>query len=333
ASLAEFSQKDKRYHIKGVMGPDEFHEKYPDSDKPGLKDNAYTNLMVVWLLLRAKDILGILPVKESKRIMRKAGIKEADLKLWDDISRRMNVIINNEGIIAQFDGYFSLLELDWDRYRERYENIERLDRILKAEGKSPDSYKISKQADLLMLFYLLSCSEIKELFDRLGYKFEKDTLQKNYKYYIRRTSHGSTLSKVVHCYIADLLKQPKESWRWFQEVLESDIFDTQGGTVPEGIHLGVMGGSIDVVLRGFAGVDAFHDKIVINPSLPKRWHRIKFRINYKDTWISFAVTENQVAVYVQGRKYERFPVPFEINSKLHHISCAKLYRFEIKNRF
>ena len=28
-----------------VMGPDEFHEKYQDTDEGGLKDNAYTNLM------------------------------------------------------------------------------------------------------------------------------------------------------------------------------------------------------------------------------------------------------------------------------------------------
>ncbi len=35
-----------------------------------------------------------------------------------------------------------------------YKRIERLDRILKAEGDSPNKYKVSKQADVLMLFYL-----------------------------------------------------------------------------------------------------------------------------------------------------------------------------------
>ncbi|WP_341869811.1 hypothetical protein, partial [Vibrio parahaemolyticus] len=35
--------------MSGVMGPDEFHEKYADAQEGGLKDNAYTNLMVAWL--------------------------------------------------------------------------------------------------------------------------------------------------------------------------------------------------------------------------------------------------------------------------------------------
>jgi trehalose/maltose hydrolase-like predicted phosphorylase len=41
-----------------------------------------------------------------------------------------------------------LEELDWEFYREKYGDIHRLDRILKAEGKSPDNYKLAKQADL-----------------------------------------------------------------------------------------------------------------------------------------------------------------------------------------
>ncbi|SUC20330.1 glycosyl hydrolase [Proteus mirabilis] len=43
----QWDEGDQRFHINGVMGPDEFHEKYADSLEGGLKDNAYTNLMVV----------------------------------------------------------------------------------------------------------------------------------------------------------------------------------------------------------------------------------------------------------------------------------------------
>ena len=31
------------------MGPDEFHEKYPGAQQGGLRNNAYTNVMVAWL--------------------------------------------------------------------------------------------------------------------------------------------------------------------------------------------------------------------------------------------------------------------------------------------
>jgi len=330
ASLAKFDSKDQRYHIEGVMGPDEFHEKYPDSDKPGLRDNAYTNLMVVWVLLKAKDVLDILGEKEKKRISRKIALTSQELELWDDITKKMNVVIAEDGIIAQFDGYFDLKELNWEKYRERYENIERLDRILKAEGKSPDEYKVSKQADVLMLFYLFPLTEVKELFQRLGYRFDKEMLNKNYKYYVKRTSHGSTLSKVVHCYIAHLLAKPKETWKWFEEVLESDIFDLQGGTTSEGIHIGVMGGSIDIVIRGFAGISILKDRIRVAPKIPRRWDRIKLRINYKGSWISFSLTNKQVTVFIQGRRGKFFSVPVEVNHQPHHVICGKRHRFIIK---
>ncbi|MDP8216232.1 MAG: glycosyl hydrolase family 65 protein [Candidatus Kaelpia imicola] len=331
ASISKFDQEDGRYHIEGVMGPDEFHEKYSDSEEAGLKDNAYTNLMTVWLLIRAKETLSILSSQDRRRISRKIGFKKEELALWEDITQKMNVIINEDGIIAQFDGYFGLKELDWDKYRESYESIERLDRILKAEGKSPDDYKVTKQADLLMFFYLLNLAEVKEIFNNLGYEFSKDTLNKNYKYYVKRTSHGSTLSKVVHCYIAHLLNKPKETWRWFNEVLESDIFDIQSGTTSEGIHIGVMGGSIDIVLRGFIGLSVLKDRIKLNPRIPRRWQRIKFRINYRGSWITFSVTNRQVIVFVQGPKNKIFPTAIEIGSKTYSVIYGKRSRFTIKN--
>ena len=58
--------------------------------------------------------------------------------------------------MSQFEGYENLEELDWDGYRARHGDIPRLDRILRAEGDDPDRYKIAKQADTLMLFFLFT---------------------------------------------------------------------------------------------------------------------------------------------------------------------------------
>ena len=49
ASIAHYNPERQRYEIHGVMGPDEFHEKYPDAAEGGLRNNAYTNVMVAWL--------------------------------------------------------------------------------------------------------------------------------------------------------------------------------------------------------------------------------------------------------------------------------------------
>lgn len=52
AGLASYDPTRDRYRIKGVMGPDEYSTRYPGATEPGLDDNAYTNVMTVWLLLR-----------------------------------------------------------------------------------------------------------------------------------------------------------------------------------------------------------------------------------------------------------------------------------------
>ena len=72
------------------------------------------------------------------------------------MSRRMFVPFHGDGIISQFEGYEELRELDWDAYRAKYGNIQRLDRILRAEGDDPGRYKVAKQADTVMLFFLFS---------------------------------------------------------------------------------------------------------------------------------------------------------------------------------
>ncbi|MBD3263952.1 MAG: glycoside hydrolase family 65 protein, partial [Candidatus Omnitrophica bacterium] len=191
--------------------------------------------------------------------------------------------------------------------------------ILKAEGKSPDAYKVAKQADVLMAFYLLSFSELEDIFKRLGYPFDKQILRKNYQYYIKRTSHGSTLSKVTHCYIALILNKPKEAWRMFKDVLESDIYDVQGGTTPEGIHVGVMGGSVGILTRGFCGLDFTENKIILNPHLPKEWEKVKFKVLYKNIWFTFSFSRNSVSVLTEGQ----ISLPIEVEGTSYYPSLGK----------
>ena len=105
------------------------------------------------------------------------------------------------GVISQFEGYGDLEELDWDRYRDKYGNIQRLDRILEAEGDDVNRYQASKQADALMLLYLMSGTELSEVLDRLGYRFTPEQIPAMVDYYMARTSHGSTLSGVVHSWV------------------------------------------------------------------------------------------------------------------------------------
>jgi alpha,alpha-trehalase len=191
-SRATYDQERGRYSIRGVIGPDEFHSGYPDAPYDGIDNNAYTNVMAVWVIMRAFDALNLLPLPNRLDLRETLGLHSAELAHWDEVSRRMYVPFH-DGVISQFEGYGGLKELDWDRYRRKYGNIQRLDRILEAENDDVNRYKASKQADALMLLYLMSAPELHELLDRLGYRFMPDQVPKMVDYYwpARRTGRRS----------------------------------------------------------------------------------------------------------------------------------------------
>jgi len=270
-----------RFSIDKVMGPDEFHEAYPNSHDGGLKDNSYTNIMVVWCFQKATEIIDILPENKKSGVMAKLNLTEEERNQWSQIAENLNIVINKDGILAQYDGYFELKELNWNYYKEKYGNIYRLDRILKAEGKSADEYKVAKQADTLMTFYNLDIDEVTSILKKLKYNLPKDYLRRNLEYYLTRTSHGSTLSRVVHAQLAAMAGNNALSWQLFSEALESDYIDIQGGTTGEGIHLGVMAGTIMIALNTYAGLDLRSDEVKIKPNLPKTWQNIKFQISFR----------------------------------------------------
>jgi alpha,alpha-trehalase len=295
ASLATWNEQKGRYEILGVMGPDEYHDGYPDSDKPGLNNNAYTNIMTVWVLNRALELKKILSGTEYEQIMEKTGLDEDETDHWKDITAKMFIPFHGKGIISQFEGYEDLEEFDWEGYRKKYGDIQRLDRILKAEDDTPNRYKASKQADVLMLFYLFSSEQLQEIFRQLGYDFPYETIPDNIEYYLRRTSHGSTLSRVVHSWVMARANRQR-SWELFAEALESDVADIQGGTTPEGIHLGAMAGTADILQRGYTGLVTRGDMLHVNPVIPEELGRLHMHIRYRGHALSMDITSTSLTI-------------------------------------
>jgi trehalose/maltose hydrolase-like predicted phosphorylase len=281
AGKAVLDKDSGQYTIGGVMGPDEFHEKYPDREKGGLDNNAYTNLMSSWVLQKTIEILEGMDADSRSSLFEKARFDEEEINSWKDICQRLKLDISDEGIIAQYEGYFDLEELDWDHYRNKYGNIYRMDRLLKAEGKSPDAYKVAKQADMLMTYYNLDRKVVDGIIKNLGYELPEDYLSRNLNYYLQRTSHGSTLSRVVHAKLASMVDDRKLAWDLYYGALTSDYQDVQGGTTSEGIHSGVMAGTVLAAMHTFAGLDLLGDHVRINPDLPDHWKKISFNFTFK----------------------------------------------------
>ena len=171
-----------RYHIRMVVGPDEYHE--------GVDDNAYTNGLARWNIRH-----GI----EALRWLEAIDRRYAAARLRD----RLKVTARRAGRLArggrqprgrldpatqvfeQFAGFHGLDDVPPEKLRPRPMAA---DLLLGREVTLRS--KVVKQADAVMLCYVLS-NEI-----------DKETMAANYRYYEPITSHGSSLSPAMYGAVA-----------------------------------------------------------------------------------------------------------------------------------
>jgi alpha,alpha-trehalase len=329
SGIASYNAGEDRYEIHGVMGPDEYHEAYPDSDEPGLRNNTYTNVMVVWVLQRALEALEELPPHYRQELMAELSIGDEELDRWRDIAAKMKVVFHADGVLTQFEGYEDLAEFDWEGYRERYGNIARLDRLLEAEGDSTNRYKLAKQADVLMLLFLLSRSELLELLAGLGYQVTEEQLARTVDYHLARTSHGSTLSGVVSAWVLARY-QPEEAWRFLLHALESDVADVQGGTTAEGIHLGAMAGTVDLVLRCLAGLRPREEVLRFDPALPPQVKQVRFSVHYRGHRVDVELAEDRLQV--GSRPGRAQPIKVLVRDQTLELAPGAQHEFSLEQR-
>ncbi|MEV0592171.1 glycoside hydrolase family 65 protein [Nonomuraea cavernae] len=326
ASIAHYNPDRQRYEIHGVMGPDEFHERYPGAEEAGLRNNAYTNAMAAWIAATAPLVLDLLPTSRSAMLRRHLEVTDEELETWKDMSSRMYIPFH-DGVISQFEGYAELEELDWEHYRAKYPNIQRMDRILKAEGKDPNRYKVAKQADAVMLFFLFEPDELRTLFEGLGYAYDRDLARRTVEYYDERTSHGSTLSFVTFAGVLAGI-HPPTSWDRFMVALESDVSDVQGGTTKEGIHVGVMSGTLDLLQRSFVGTSVTGDVLRLEPRLLDRLDGVSFPVRFRGASVRVAVDGDKLTVLAQAEGF-RGPLRVAVGDETRELSPTGMCVFTL----
>jgi trehalose 6-phosphate phosphatase len=326
ASIAAYNRALDRYEIRGVMGPDEYHDSYPDADRPGLDNNTYTNVMAVWVLRQAVQALEGLPPYYRREVIQDVGFSPAELGRWRDIAGKMRVVFHEDGVLAQFEGDDRLREFDWAVYRARYGNIQRLDRLLEAEGDTTNRYKVSKQPDVLMLLYLLSGGELQALLDGLGYKVTREQLARTVEYHLGRAADGSSLSSVATAWVLARM-DPARGWDKLLRALEGDVGDSQGGTTAEGIHLGAMAGTVDMALRCFSGMHADSDALRFDPLLPPQLKNLSFSVHFRGHRLAVSLTEDSLTV--RSRRADQPPIRIAVRDQLREVAAGTRAEFRL----
>ena len=137
---------DGEYHIRHVIGPDEYHE---DVD-----DNAYTDLLAAWNLNRGVEAARWLAERWPEAwngLAARLRITPEEIASWKTIAARMHFGFDPKTrLFEQHQGYFGLEAIDLAAYEPRHAAMDVIlghARILQTN--------VVKQADVVMALHLL----------------------------------------------------------------------------------------------------------------------------------------------------------------------------------
>jgi trehalose/maltose hydrolase-like predicted phosphorylase len=242
-----------------VIGPDEYHE--------GVDDNAYTNIMAQWNVSRALEICAWMrehwPARWSE-LSQEIGLNAAELAHWDDVARTLETGFDRAtGLIEQFAGFFALEPVDLARYPDRTVPMDvQLGRAVTARSQ------VVKQADVVALLALLP-----NVFDRA-------TRLTNFRFYESRCSHGSSLSRSMHAFVAARLGEDALALRYLIESATIDLAPHAAESAG-GVHIAALGGLWQAVVMGFGGVSLAGEWLSLEPRLPPHWRSLGFAVCWR----------------------------------------------------
>jgi trehalose/maltose hydrolase-like predicted phosphorylase len=143
-----------------------------------------------------------------------------------------------------------------------------------------------------------------------------------------RSSHGSTLCRVVHAWVLARSDRPR-AMDSFAEALQSDVADIQQGTTAEGIHLGAMAGTVDLVQRVWTGIEVKDDVLRLHPELPQDIERLDIRIRYRGHSLDLRVTRDSLTI--RGRDGAVPPISLRVDGKICEFVSGTTRVFRLNN--
>ena len=305
-SRVSYNKSRNVYEIRNIIGPDEFHI--------NIDNNYFTNMLAKWNILTACKLYGSFKVKNPKAfkaLSQKINLKSREISEWKNIASNIALKSRQDGFIEQFDGYLKLKNV---RLTEADENG--IPVIPKSwRGKDVALSQLVKQADVLMLLYLL------------GDVFNLKTKKINYDYYIARTVHSSSLSASIHAAIAAETGDMQRAYTLFNLALRADISNIYGNTA-EGIHAASLGGTWQTAIFGFAGINIVKEKLIINPNLPNTWNYMQFVLSWQG--LALHIKLNHTTVKIRIASSARKKLDISVFGRHYKLSPKKLHTFNRK---
>ena len=267
-----------RYHIRLVVGPDEYHE--------GVDDNAFTNVMARWNIERALEAVEWLQEHDAEaasELRLRLGLRAPEVRSWSTVAEHLvDGYDAQTRLYEQFEGFYQLNDLDPSLLQPKP-----LPADLLLGRELTAASKVVKQSDVVMLCHLL----MEDL--------EPDVVRANYSYYEPITVHGSSLSAGTHAAVAARAGLMERAMEDFRLACAIDLADNMGNAA-RGLHLATMGGIWQAVVMGFAGVRRRGTALSVDPHLPVAWRRLAFPLRFRGSRLRLCFTPQAFDMVVEG---------------------------------
>ncbi len=271
-------EDDGKYHIRHVIGPDEYHE--------NVDDNAYTNLMAAWNLRRGHEAARWLQQRwpdHWRELESRLRFTKDEVENWPRLADAMFTAFDPKTLLyEQFTGYYNKEPIDLKKYEPR---SAAMDVILGHERINQTN--VVKQADVVMALYLL--------WDELP----ADVRLANFHYYEPRTGHGSSLSPSMHALVAARLGDIQVARKYLKQASEIDLGNNMGNAAG-GVHAAAIGGLWQAVVFGFAGLQVHSDGLSFTPRLLEHWRRLSFPIQWRNRQLHVIMESEKLSISVKG---------------------------------
>ncbi len=284
------AEPDGCFHIRRVIGPDEYHE--------SIDDNAYTNLMGQWNLETAAaacDLISRSWPMQWEQLRQTLQLRDDEPAAWRTVAARAYTgLASDRGLYEQFAGYFGLSQVDPSKLAAH--RTVPIDLVLGREAVQRS--QVVKQPDVVMAVYLL--------WNRLA----PAVREANFRYYEPRTAHGSSLSPAIHATVAARLGDMHLATRYFRQAAEIDLANNMGNAAG-GVHMAALGGLWQAAVMGFAGIQADAAGLTIDPHLPQAWRTLSCRLAWRGRPLSIEIRQSPPQVVVSVESGDAVPVRLE----------------------
>jgi trehalose/maltose hydrolase-like predicted phosphorylase len=275
ASRLEYNSEKDQYEINNVTGPDEYSEH--------INNNIFTNYMVKWQLnktIRFSEWVKANQLEVWKKVISKIKFTFNELSDWKEKADKIYIAMDKtSGFIHQYEGFTDKREVDLLKYKGKVGAITQ-----DYNWKEITQMQVVKQADIIMLFYLLSDD------------FSQETKRLNWDYYEPRTLHDSSLSSSIHAIVAVDIDEVEKGYEYFEKSIRIDLGENLKSSW-DGLHAASLGGNWQAVVNGFGGVRITNKgNLRINPHLPKKWKNLKFKITWRGKEYNIEITKNKITL-------------------------------------